>query len=206
MHSAHVTMKSARLALVAVMALAACGAPAKKDPDAPALEPAVINMPSDAQKSMATKAAEAAAVPASTLIPADSMQRVMAVSQGYALATAMMINQDARMLSGLYAADATLSLPDSTVKGVESIVRQLTALARTKSLAEFQRTTKGMRIVDDSTLADSGTWVMTLKRTPKDSVFERGRYATSWRARGGGPGSWVMIADRITPDTRKGRR
>lgn len=199
-------MKSVNLVLVAALTIAACGSPAKKDPDAPALDAAVINMPSEAQKSADTKAAEMAAVPKSKLIPADSTQRVIAVSQGYALATAMMVNQDGRSLGGLYAGDATLSLPDSTVKGVVAIIRQLTTLARTKSLADFQRTSKGMRLVDDSTLADSGTYVMILKRTPRDSVFERGRYATTWRARGGGPSSWVMTADRITPNAGKGRK
>lgn len=206
MNSASFTMTSARLVFVAALAMAACGSPAKKDPNAPALDPAVVSMPSEAQKSAAIKAAESAAVPKSLLIPADSIQRVFAVSQGYGLVTAMMINQDVRMLGGLYAGDATLSLPDSTVHGVVAIVRQLTTLARTKALAEFQRTSKGMRILDDSTLADSGTYVMTSKRTPKETVSERGRYATTWRARGNDPGSWVMTADRITPDGTKGRK
>lgn len=206
MNSAPFTMKSVQLLIFAALAVAACGSPAKKDPNAPALDPAVVNMPSEAQKSPETKAAEAAAVPKSQLIPADSMQRVFAVSQGYGLVTAMMINQDTKMLSGMYAGDATLSLPDSTVHGVVAIVRQLTTLARTKALAEFQRTSKGMRILDDSTLVDSGTYVMTSKRTPKETVTERGRYAATWRARGSDPGSWVLTTDRITPDGTKGRR
>ena len=211
MDSAPFTMTSARLGLVAAMAIAAmaiaaCGAPAKQDPNAPALDPAVVDMPSEAQKSVATKAAEMAAVPKSKLIPADSIQRVIAVSQGYGLVTAMMINQDARMLAGLYMPDATLSLPDSTVKGVVAIVRQLTTFARTKALADFQRTSKGMRILDDSTLADSGTYVMTATRTPREAVIERGRYAATWRARGGGPGSWVMTSDQLTPDGAKPRK
>lgn len=206
MDSAPFTMKSARLLIVAALAIAACGSPAKKDPNAPALDPAVVNMPSEAQKSPAARATEAAAVPKSKLIPADSMQRVFAVSQGYSLVTAMMINQDTKMLGGMYAGDATLSLPDSTVHGVVAIVRQLTTLARTKALEEFQRTSKGMRILDDSTLADSGTYVMTSKRTPTAAVTERGRYATTWRARGSDPGSWVMITDRITPDGARPRK
>jgi hypothetical protein len=206
MHSAPSTMKLANLVLVTAVAIAACGSPAKKDPNAPALDPAVINMPSEAQKSAALKAAESAAVPKSKLIPADSLQRVFAVSQGYGLVTAMMINQDARMLTGLYNPDATLNLPDSTVSGSVAIVRRLIALAQAKSLADFQRTPRGMRIVNDSTLADSGTYVMMFKRTPKDSVFERGRYATTWRARGTDSGSWVILSDRITPETGKGRK
>ena len=205
MHSAPFTMNSARLALVAAMAIVACGSPAKKDPNALALDPAVVNMPSEAQKSAAMKAAESAAVPKSLLIPADAIQRVIAVSQGYGLVTAMMINQDTRMLAGLYMPDATLTLPDSTVHGVVAIVRQLTTLARTKALAEFQRTSKGMRILDDSTLADSGTYVMTAKRTSTNAPTERGRYAATWRARGA-PGSWVMTTDRITPDDAKSRK
>jgi hypothetical protein len=194
-------MKLSHVLLLTAALLAACNSKPRtepKDPNAPAVEPAVVNMPSEAQRT----AGIVPAAPKATLIPADPSQRNMVVSQGYGLAGAMMINQDTRMLSGLYASDALLALPDTTVQGTVPIVQRLTALAKSKSLADFQRSSQGSRIVDDSTLADSGTYVMILKRTPRDSVFERGHYATTWRARAGGTDKWVMTSDRIAPDVK----
>ncbi len=137
--------------------------------------------------------------PKSAIIPADLVQRTTAVSAGYGLATATMINNDARMLGQLYAPNAVLRVPDTTVTGMPAVVRQLLSLARSKSLTEFQRSSQGMRILDDSTLLDSGTYVMVLKRSPKDSVLERGRYAATWRARTDVT-QWVILEDYLKPD------
>lgn len=137
--------------------------------------------------------------PKSAIIPEDPVQRTTAVSAGYSLATATMINNDARMLGQLYAPNAVLRVPDSTVTGMPAVVRQLLSLARSKSLTEFQRRSLGMRVLDDSTLLDSGTYVMVLKRSPKDSALERGRYAATWRARTDVT-QWVILEDYLKPD------
>ncbi len=200
-------MQRSHYLLFGALALAACGAQAKndpRDPQAPALEPAVIAAPAPALPTSAAAATSAA--PKSPLIPAESLERLIAVGQGYSLVTATMINQDIRMLSGLYAPDAQLSLPDTAVRGVPAVAIKWAALAKAKSLYDFQRNSKGMRVLDDSTLADSGVYLMILKRTPKDSVLERGRYAATWRARSGGYGNWVMLNDRIVPDAATKRK
>jgi len=188
--------------LVVLLGITACGSPAKQeaapiDPKAPALEPGVIVMPSRAQQA----APIAADAPKFTVIPEDLAQRMAPVTAGYSLATATMLMNDSRVLGELYAPNAVLRIPDTTVTGMPAVVRQLLSLARSKSLADFQRLSLGTRILDDSTLLDSGTYVMTLRRSPKDSVLERGRYAATWRARKDVT-RWVILEDYLQPDQR----
>ncbi len=176
----------------------ACSSPVNKVPDknAPAIEPAVITLPS------ATPATPAVAdKPTLKLIPQNPEDRRIVLAQGYSLAAATMKGGDVKMLVTLYATDATLSLPDTTVRGAPAIATQLASLARSKSMDDFQRTSRTLTIVDDSTLADSGSYMMVLKRTPKDSVLERGRYTARWRVRKGA--DWVMIEDHIAPNAGK---
>jgi hypothetical protein len=199
-------MRRLYLPLVIIAGMAACGSPAKQDaapqdPKAPALDPAVVSVPLN----VPVPVVDTSAKPTSALIPADSMQRLFTVNAGYGLVTATMVNQDARMLSQMYAPTSVLHLPDSTITGNTGIVRKLLSLAQAKSLQDFQRTSLGMRALDDSTLADSGNYVMTLKRPQGAAVQEHGRYATTWRARPD-VGKWVILEDRIQPTaTRKQR-
>ena len=184
--------------IVALAGIAACG-PAKqdaaaKDPKAPALEPAVVSVP----LSLPAPAADTATANKPGLIPQGQAKRETAVGQGYSLAAATMINQDARMLSTIYDPSAVLHAPDSTLTGGPMVVRHLLGLARATALADFQRTSKGMRIIDDSTFVDSGIYQMTLKRTTKDSVIERGRYSAKWRVRAD-VARWVILEDLIQP-------
>jgi ketosteroid isomerase-like protein len=143
-----------------------------------------------------------AAAPTVPLIPQDQFQRQAAVGTGYSLVSAMMVNNDARSIVGMYAPDAILVLPDSTVRNSPAIAARWVQLAQATSMADFQRSSLGMSVTDDSTLADSGSYLMTVKRTPKDSVIQRGRYHALWRARPG-TGSWVMLEDRLIPDAGK---
>lgn len=170
-------MPRTRLLLAILLAGSACAGPAKD-------------------------AASKPAAPAQPLISEDPVERQMAVGSGYSLATAMMINKDARSLISLYAPDATLILPDTTVQNAPAIAMRWVSLAQGRSMADFQRTSQAMTVLDDSTLADSGSYLMILKRTPKDSVLERGQYTTRWRARAG-VGNWVMLEDHIIPGSGK---
>ncbi len=136
------------------------------------------------------------AAPAGPLIPQDQMQRQTTVGTGYALLTAMMVNKDGRSIVGMYAPDAVLVLPDSTVHNAPAIAAQWVQLAQARSMVDFQRTSQGMSVIDDSTLADSGSYLMVLKRTPTDSVMERGSYQALWRARTN-PGEWILLEDHI---------
>jgi hypothetical protein len=182
---------------VAVLGIAACGSPATQnstaqDPKAPASEPAVIEVPLNVPKPVMPEA------PKPSIIPVDPMQRAAAVSSGYSLANATMLFGDGKMLSQLYSTDAELKTPETTVLGNSAIVTHLLTLARSKSLANFERTSQGIRIIDDSTLMDSGSYVMLLKRTAQDSVRERGRYVTKWRARTDMT-KWVILEDALKP-------
>ena len=136
------------------------------------------------------------------LIPQDQFQRQAAVGGGYSLVTAMMLNKDIRSIVGMYAPDAILVLPDSTVRNAPAIATHWVQLAQAKSMTGFERSSFRISIIDDSTLADSGSYLMILKRTAKDSVIERGQYQARWRARPG-TGSWVMLEDHIIPAAGK---
>lgn len=191
-------MRRLYLPLVVLIGITACNSAAKQDaapqdPKAPALEPAVINVPLNVPTPNAPATAN------TPLIPTDRMERVVAVSSSYSLASATMVRQDGRMLIQLYAPDAVLKTPETTVMSGPAVVSYLMNLAREKSLSSFQRTSLAIGIIDDSTLADSGSYTMVLKRTPTDSVLERGRYTAKWRARSRIT-DWVILEDQITPD------
>jgi ketosteroid isomerase-like protein len=143
-----------------------------------------------------------AATSALPLIPQDKSARQAAIGGGYSLVTAMMLNKDARAIAGMYATDAILFLPDSTVRNAPAIATRWVQLAQARSMADFERTSLGIAIIDDSTLADSGSYLMILKRTARDSVLERGQYQARWRARPG-TGSWVILEDHIIPAAGK---
>jgi ketosteroid isomerase-like protein len=170
-------MRRLSILLATLIASAACSAPAKDTTAKPA-------------------------APTVPLIPQDQFQRQAAVGTGYSMVTAMMVNKDARSIVGMYAPDAILILPDSTVHNAPAIATRWVQLAQAMSMADFQRSSQGMSIIDDSTLADSGSYLMLVKRTPKDSVIQRGRYQARWRARAG-TGSWVMLEDHIIPAAGK---
>jgi hypothetical protein len=202
-------MRSLFLVITAA-GLVACGAPARQDapaadPKAPATDPAVVSVPLNLPR-LASDAPDTTRK--SPLIPADDRERMRAISALHALVTATMINQDSRMLSQLYALNAVLHAPDSTVRGSTEVVHYLITYARSKSLADFQRISHGQRIMDDSTLADSGIYQMVLRRSPKDSVIERGQYRAVVRARKD-INAWVILEDQFkvgAPAKRKGAR
>lgn len=174
---------------------AACGGKAKPDPKSPALEPAVVSIPSDLPE---RKLDTSAAKPKSTVIPEAPAAREAELRSSYSVMAAMIAHQDARMLMGLFAPDARLVMPDSTYSGSMTVARAYLSRIQTKTLAGFQRTSVGTRVLDDSTLADSGTFLMTFRRTAKDSTLERGIYATRWRVRPG-VGTWVILEDMLNP-------
>jgi len=195
-------MRREVLFAVIVLGIAACGSPAPQkntDAGAPALEPAVVNAPLNLPK------LPEPAAPQSTLIPNDQGARNNALLQGYSMVTATMANRDSRMLAQMYAPSAVFQSPDSTIKGQQAVVLYLINLAQSKSLSDFQRITHGQRILDDSTLADSGLYRMILKRSAKDSTVQDGRYKSTWRVRKD-ISQWVMLEDAITPNARQKKR
>ena len=193
-------MRSLFFAVALTAGAVACGAPAPqdtavKDPKAPATEPAVVSVPLNLPR-LATDSAAQSSQP--SVMPLDSLARSGGLSSLYSLITATMINSDSRMLGRLYAPAAVLHTPDSTVHNGPAVVRHLITMARAKSMADFQRTSRGLRIIDDSTLVDSGSYVMVLRRSPRDSVFERGQYWATVRG-GAYVGAWLVLEDRFKP-------
>ena len=152
---------------------------AKSDPNAPA----VVDL---------GRPKPPAAEPAPPRPIVDETQLVAKLAGGYSLLAAAMVNGDARMVGTLYAPDAELSMPDGDWSGVANISSNLAALGRQKSLADFQRRSRRHLLVD-STVVDSGAFLITVKRAGSDSVYERGNYATRWRIKA--DGNWVMEQD-----------
>ncbi len=107
---------------------------------------------------------------------------------------------DQRMLGTIYAPDAVLQTPDSSYRGVAGVAAELIALARRTGMADFVRTSLVTVILKDSTVGDSGTYVITSKRegaAPK--VVQRGRYGATWKVRPEGE-DWLLVSDRLHPE------
>ncbi len=192
-------MRRVYLSVVVLAGGVACSAPAPKDaaapdPKAPATDPAVVSVPLN----LPTLDTTILHPHKSTVIPDDERTRTQTLIALYSLAAATMVNRDGRTLNQLYAPTAVLQGPDSTVTGGPEVVRYLINLAQAKSLADFQRSSRSVRVLDDSTLVDSGAYAMVLKRSARDSVIERGQYASRVRARAD-RGAWVIIEDRLKP-------
>lgn len=191
MHTAHWRrMAPAILCLLA----AACSTPnardaAKTDPNTPAVVELGMPKPPDVKKE-----------PPPPIV--DEGQLVNRLAGNYSLLAAAMVNGDARMVGTLYAPDAEMSMPDGAWSGVANIANNLAALGRQKSLADFQRRSTRHMLVD-STVVDSGAFLITVKRTGADSVYERGSYATRWRIKP--DGNWVMEMDVLKREGKKKR-
>lgn len=157
-------------------------APAK-DPGAPAVVqvPAVV-LPSDTIKKDSTPDARSALEAAKRSIAGDFAVLGAAIAFG-----------DRRMIATTYAPDAEVITPEKTYTGSMAIASGLGRLGPSNSLAEFRRRSLAMRIVD-STVVDSGVYIVLTKRVGADSVFERGRYATTWRIHAP-PLNWLITRD-----------
>jgi hypothetical protein len=82
-----------------------------------------------------------------------------------------------------------------------AIANGLANLGPAKSLRDFRRRSLVTRIVD-STVIDSGTYVILTKRPGADSLFERGRYATVWRIHAP-PMNWLIMHDHLYRETQR---
>ena len=169
------------------LAIAACERQAPKpraaDPNAPAVvrvAPPVL--PGDTAKP-----------PKPPLVPDDVVMRSLAVQ--YSLLGAAVVLGDRRLVAREYAPDATLVTPDTSLKGYEAIANRLVRLGSSRSLRDFRRASTKFAIVD-STVVDSGAYVMISKRPGADSVFEKGSYATVWRIHPA-PMTWSIISDHL---------
>ena len=178
------------LPILCLLALA-CTAPKSdkgsslRDPGAPAVvrAPPVV-LPSDTMKRPSE---------GSSSVKLDAARQTIATN--YAVLGAAIAFGDRRMIGASYAPDAEVVTPDRQFRGLNAIVNGLASLGVGKSLKEFQRRSLVTTIVD-STVIDSGTYVMLIKRVGADTAFERGRYATTWRVVPP-PHDWVIVSDHL---------
>ncbi|HVT39920.1 MAG TPA: nuclear transport factor 2 family protein [Gemmatimonadaceae bacterium] len=178
----------------------ACTAPradrgaSAKDPNTPAVvqAPQVVLVGDTAKKDTAPSAAAGM----------DGAKRVLA--SNFAVLGAAIAFGDRQMIGANFAPDAEVVTPDTTYKGVVAIANALGRLGPAKSLRDFQRRSLVMKIVD-STVVDSGIYVVLTKRPRADSVFERGRYSTTWRIHPP-PGEWLITHDRLYRDPARKKK
>jgi hypothetical protein len=175
-----------------VLVIAACDkkaspAIAADDPN----RPAVINEP-------------APVLVADTLKPPqpklDPKKIQIQISPEYALMSLAMTGGDGRMVSSQFEPDATLSLPDTTVKGSVAIARFFVNFSRSRNLNYLERTSNIFSLVD-SIASDSGRYVSVSKRPGADSIVDRGSFATTWRLHP--DNSWKVVADHLYPMTKR---
>ena len=172
--------------------IAACGgtsAPAKADPNAPA----VVKAPPPV---LASDTAKPVIPP---VIADDEAQQTLLRS--YSLLAAALANDDARMAMSLYAPTAEFTTVDGTFKGKPEIAKAYGAFAAGHKLQDFQRSPRAIHVINaDSTVVDSGSYKIVLKRA--GAPVERGTYATVWRIHPP-PLNWVMLKDHLMREGAK---
>jgi hypothetical protein len=174
----------------------ACSAPkaeprtAAKDPGAPAVvQAAPVIVPADTLGKPR---------PQSAATLSDARRTV---ASDFAVLGAAITYGDLRMIATVFAPDAEVITPDTTYRGIPAIVNGFSRLAAGRSLREFQRTSLTAKMVD-STVIDSGVYVVKTKRAGADSLLEKGRYATVWRIMPA-PRDWLITRDHLYPDGKK---
>lgn len=171
------------------LAISACGKPdtraAAADPNAPAVikaPPPII--PSDTIKPV---------VP--PVVPEDVAR--LTVTRNYSFVGAGMVNHDFRLLAAFYSPDAEFTTPRGRVRGKSAIVQEYRNLAMDGSVQDFQRLSNVLKLVD-STVVDSGQYIVVRKKSRSETAQETGAYASVWRIHPP-PMDWVMFRDRLYP-------
>lgn len=178
----------ALLALVGVAA--ACGAEqAKNDPNRPAVvEAPPIVLPSDTAK-----------VDSMPAFRERVAQLTAELAREYALLGAAMVLDDRRMIAAPYADGAILTIGDSSYTGKTAISFALADFARRNSLKDMTRTTRAIATVD-STVVDSGSYIVRGQRPGGALEQSTGRYIAVWLHHA--DNQWVLRRDSIMPASR----
>jgi hypothetical protein len=116
--------------------------------------------------------------------------------QGYAVISASLAFRDPALLREVYSPDAVLQTPDSTYRGLAAVSAGLAALARGASITELRRSPDRILMGPDSTVLDSGTYVIVSKREGGPEREQRGRYGATWRMLAP-PMAWALKSDRL---------
>ena len=117
------------------------------------------------------------------------------LAENYAVMNAAISQHDTRMLSVMYAPDAQLTTSDSLFEGARPIAIGLARLSVARSVRSFTRQSSGFAVAD-SIVTDSGSYVILSQRAGADSLFEHGKYVTSWRMHGD-PLAWAIHRDHL---------
>ena len=177
---------------VLCLAIAACGKPGARanaaDPNTPAVvkAPPVI-LPGDTVKKVAT-----------TVVSMQTAKTTTA--RNYALLGAAISFGDQQMIGAQYAPNATLTTAAGNTVGNAAIVHVFKEL---KGLKDFTRVSR-VTTIADSTVIDSGTYTIVLKRAGADSTVERGSYSSVWRIQPE-PIEWFMSRDHLYSAPRKAK-
>ncbi len=140
---------------------------------------------------------------------ADHRQRMSELSrqllEPYAAITAGIVYRDRRLLTGIYAPLAELTLGDSTYKGISGVADGLVGMGQRSGLTDWQRQSRVLSSHADSIYVDSGYYVMRSARAGGATHEEKGTYVSTWRHLGG-PTPWVLLRDEITPGPARKRK
>ena len=129
----------------------------------------------------------------------DPKKMQIQISPEYALMSLAMTGGDGRMVSSQFEPDATLTLPDTTIKGSVAIARFFVNFSRSRNLNYIERTSNVFSLAD-SIASDSGKYISVSKRPGADSIVDRGSFATTWRLHP--DNSWKVVADHLHPLTK----
>jgi hypothetical protein len=190
MRSAH--WRGMALSILSLTA-AACSKPDARANAADPNTPAVVKAPPVVLASDTAKKPDSAAV--SMLLAKTTTARNYAIL-GFAISRG-----DLQMVGAQYSPEAKLTTPSGTYAGKNAIAHLYAGLVGLKT---FQRTSR-MTTLKDSTVADSGTYTMVIKRAgAADSSVEHGSYSSLWRVHPE-PLEWVMWSDHLYPVPRKAK-
>lgn len=180
------------IVVAALVVVAACGGVAEKskdDPNRPAIvEAPPIVLPSDTAK-----------VDTMPAFRERVAQLTTELAREYAILGTAMVLDDRRMIAAPYADDAILTIGDSSYTGKTAIAFALSALARRNSLKDMTRTTRAIATLD-STVVDSGSYIMSGQRTGGALEQSTGSYIAVWLHHS--DNRWVLRRDSITPATK----
>ncbi len=170
------------------LAIAACGskdAPAKSDPNAPAVvKVAPPLLASDTEKKVKQPVV-------------SDMDARNTLARHYALLGTTLAMMDAKTVMQEYAASAEFTTSNGSFVGTDAIAKEMDRLTTGRTIKDFSRTSRTFQIVD-STVVDSGSYAIVSSRPSGGETTERGEYAATWKIQAP-PLEWVMLKDHLYP-------
>jgi hypothetical protein len=177
-------------------AIIACGKPEARANAADPNTPAVVKV------APIVLASDTAKKPVEPVVTTDAAR--MMISRDYALSGAGLAMMDPDLLISGYAPAAELTTPNGKFTGKAEILKEYKSFGMDGTVKEFRRQSAVLKVVD-STVVDSGTYIVLRKRVRGDSTVESGAYAAVWRINAP-PLDWVMTKDHLYSATKTKRK